>query len=64
MEVTETGHETRGFPPIAPIEAPPETARFMTAMRRPQDIVVSTDPNGDVLSEANGLMINLLPHQP
>jgi hypothetical protein len=44
--VTDTNHETRGFPPIEPIDAPPEMARFMSAMRRLQDIVVSTAPDG------------------
>ena len=46
LEVTDTNHETRGFPPIEPIDAPREMARFMSAMRRLQDIVVSTAPHG------------------
>ena len=44
--VNDTDHETRGFPPIEPIDAPPEMARFMAAMRRLQDIAVSTAPDG------------------
>ena len=44
--MTDTDHETRGFPPIEPIDAPPEMARFMAAMRRLQDIAVSTAPDG------------------
>ncbi len=44
--MTDTNHETRGFPPIEPINAPREMARFMSAMRRLQDIVVSTAPHG------------------
>ena len=44
--MTYTNHETPGFPPIEPIDAPPEMARFMSAMRRLQDIVVSTAPDG------------------
>ena len=49
--MTETSHETRGFPPIEPIDAPPEMARFMTAMRRLQDIAVSTAPDGDLWTD-------------
>ena len=49
--MTDTSHETRGFPPIEPIEAPPEMARFMTAMRRLQDIAVSTAPDGAVWTD-------------
>ena len=44
--MTDIDNETRGFPPIEPIDAPPEMARFMTAMRRLQDIAVSTAPDG------------------
>jgi len=51
VEVTDTDHETRGFPPIEPIDAPPEMARFMTAMRRLQDIVVSSAPDGDLWTD-------------
>ena len=51
MDVTDTSHETRGFPPIEPIDAPPEMARFMSAMRRLQDIVVSTAPDGELWTD-------------
>ena len=34
VEDLNTDHETRGFPPIKPIDAPPEMARFMAAMRQ------------------------------
>lgn len=51
MEVTDTSHETRGFPPIEPIDASPEMARFMTAMRRLQDIAVSTAPDGELWTD-------------
>ena len=44
--MTDTNHETRGYPPIEPIDAPREMARFMAAMRRLQDIAVSTAPDG------------------
>jgi hypothetical protein len=40
--VTETENESTAFPEIKPIDAGPELGRFMTAMRRLQDIVVST----------------------
>jgi hypothetical protein len=92
--MTDTSREIRGFPPIEPIDAPPEMARFMTAARRapgaagcwkvtPIDeplvsrgridridgrkaflTATMTDAGGTVLSEASGLMIKLLPHQP
>jgi acyl-coenzyme A thioesterase PaaI-like protein len=40
--------ETRGFPEIKPIDAPPELDRFATAVRRLQDLAVSTDPGREV----------------
>jgi hypothetical protein len=49
--VTDTNHETRRFPPIEPIDAPSEMARFMAAMRRLQDIVVSTAPEGELWTD-------------
>jgi hypothetical protein len=50
--VTDTQPETRGFPEIKPVDAPPELDRFMTAMRRLQDIAVCTDPEGAVWTDA------------
>jgi acyl-coenzyme A thioesterase PaaI-like protein len=50
--VTDTQPETRGFPPIAPVDAPPELDRFMAALRRLQDIAVSTDPDGALWTDA------------
>jgi hypothetical protein len=50
--VTDTQPETRGFPEIKPVDAPPELDRFMTAMRRLQDIAVCTDPDGAVWTGA------------
>jgi acyl-coenzyme A thioesterase PaaI-like protein len=44
--VTDTQPETRGFPPFTSVDAGPELDRFMAAMRRLQDIAVSTDPDG------------------
>ena len=40
--MTDTDNERTAFPEIKPIDAGPELGRFMTAMRRLQDIVVST----------------------
>jgi hypothetical protein len=51
VDVTDTSHETRDFPPIRPIDAPPEMAGFITAMRRLQDIVVSSAPDGDMWTD-------------
>jgi acyl-coenzyme A thioesterase PaaI-like protein len=43
--VTDTENEIREFARVKPVDAPPEMARFMTAMRRLQDIAVSTNPD-------------------
>jgi hypothetical protein len=50
--VTDTAPEVRGFPEITPVHAPPELERFMTAVRRLQDISVSTDPDAAVWTDA------------
>jgi acyl-coenzyme A thioesterase PaaI-like protein len=50
--VTDTQPEIHGFPEIKPVHAPPELARFMTAMRRLQDTAVSTDPDGELWTHA------------
>jgi acyl-coenzyme A thioesterase PaaI-like protein len=43
--MTDTAPETRGgFPELKPVDAPPELARFVAAMRRLQDLTVSTNP--------------------
>jgi acyl-coenzyme A thioesterase PaaI-like protein len=43
--MTETAPETRGgFPELSPVNAPPELGRFVAAMRRLQDLTVSTKP--------------------
>jgi acyl-coenzyme A thioesterase PaaI-like protein len=39
--------ETRGFPELKPVDAPPELERFTAAVRRLQDLAVSTDPDGE-----------------
>lgn len=40
--------ETRGFPELKPIDAPPELGRFAAAVRRLQDLAVSTNPDAAV----------------
>jgi hypothetical protein len=45
-----------GFPEIRPVEAPAELGRCVAALL--------TTVDGTLLSEAHGLMIRLLPHQP
>jgi len=42
--------ETRGFPELKPVDAPPELERFTAAVRRLQDLAVSTNPDGDTWS--------------
>ena len=37
--------DTRGFPELKPVEAPPELERFANAVRRLQDLAVSTNPD-------------------
>jgi hypothetical protein len=44
--------ETRGFPELKPVDAPPELNRFATAVRRLQDLAVSTNPDGEVWHSA------------
>lgn len=38
--------DTRGFPEIKPVAAPPELDRFAAAVRHLQDLAVSTSPDG------------------
>jgi hypothetical protein len=54
VEVTDTEDEIREFARVEPAVAPRKL--FVRA--------AMTDADGNVLSEANGLMIKLLPHQP
>jgi acyl-coenzyme A thioesterase PaaI-like protein len=42
--------ETRGFPELKPVDAPPELERFAAAVRRLQDLAVSTNPDGETWS--------------
>jgi acyl-coenzyme A thioesterase PaaI-like protein len=57
--VTDTQPETRELPDIKPVEAPPELGRFMTAMRRLQDIVVSSNPDVALWADAAGQIEDL-----
>ena len=42
-----------GFPEVRPVEdAPPELGRFVAAMRRLQDLTVSTNPNSSLWADA------------
>src|SRR4051794_864964 len=42
-----------GFPDVRPVEdAPPELGRFVSALRRLQDLTVSTNPGGTLWAEA------------
>ena len=50
----ETTAESTAFPEIKPVDTGPELGRFMTAMRRLQDIVVSTDPDDALWADAAG----------
>jgi hypothetical protein len=57
--VTETDNESTAIPEIKPIDAGPELGRFMTAMRRLQDIVVSTNPDDTLWADAAGQVEDL-----
>jgi hypothetical protein len=48
---TEPTAETRGFPELKPIAAPPELARFTAAVRRLQDLAVATNPPSSVWTD-------------
>jgi acyl-coenzyme A thioesterase PaaI-like protein len=52
--MTDTAPEIRGgFPQIKPLDyAPPELGRFVAAMRRLQDLTVSTNPDGSMWTTA------------
>jgi acyl-coenzyme A thioesterase PaaI-like protein len=67
VEVTDIENEIREFARIEPVEAPPELARFMSAMRRLQDIVVSTNPDptlwNDTAEAIEGVCARLEEHK-
>jgi acyl-coenzyme A thioesterase PaaI-like protein len=51
--VTDTAPETRGgFPELKPVDAPPGLGRFVAAMRRLQDLTVSTKPESSMWTTA------------
>jgi acyl-coenzyme A thioesterase PaaI-like protein len=51
--MTDTAPEVRGgFPELKPVDAPPELGRFVAAMRRLQDLTVSTDPESAMWATA------------
>jgi acyl-coenzyme A thioesterase PaaI-like protein len=52
--VTDTAPAARGgFPDVRPVEdAPEELGRFVTALRRLQDLTVSTNPGGELWADA------------
>ena len=57
--MTETENKSTAFPGIKPFDAGPELGRFMTAMRRLQDIVVSTNPDDSLWADAAGQIEDL-----
>jgi acyl-coenzyme A thioesterase PaaI-like protein len=51
--MTDTAPEVRGgFPEVKPVDAPPELGWFVAAMRRLQDLTVSTDPESAMWATA------------
>jgi acyl-coenzyme A thioesterase PaaI-like protein len=51
--MTDTAPEIRGgFPELKPVDAPPELGRFVAAMRRLQDLTVSTKPESPTWTAA------------
>jgi acyl-coenzyme A thioesterase PaaI-like protein len=54
--VTDIENEIREFARVEPVDAPPEMARFMAAMRRLQDIAVSTDPDAALWTDTAELL--------
>jgi acyl-coenzyme A thioesterase PaaI-like protein len=50
--VTDTDNEIREFARVQPVQATPEMARFIAAMRRLQDITVSTNPDAALWNDA------------
>jgi len=51
--MTDTAPEVRGgFPEVKPVDAPRELGQFVAAMRRLQDLTVSTDPESAIWATA------------
>ncbi|ORV16665.1 PaaI family thioesterase [Mycobacterium celatum] len=58
--MTGTVPEIRGgFPELKPVDAPPELGRFVAAMRRLQDLTVSTNPDAALWARAAEHVENL-----
>ena len=54
--MTATEDDIREFARVTPVEATPELARFMAAIRRLQDIAVSTSPDNAVWDDTAALI--------
>jgi hypothetical protein len=54
--LTDTEDDIREFARIQPTVAPPEMGRFMTAMRRLQDLAVSTAPDAALWDDSAALL--------
>lgn len=54
--MTDTENDIREFARVTPVDATPELARFMAAMRRLQDIAVSANPDGSGWTGAAALI--------
>ena len=65
--VTDTEDDIREFARITPVEGTPEMGRFIAAMRRLQDITVSTNPDDSVWNDAaeliEGVCVRLEEHK-
>jgi hypothetical protein len=55
-QVTDTEDDIREFARITSVDAAPEMARFIAAMRRLQDIVVSTNPDDTLWNDTAELI--------
>jgi len=56
VDVTDTEDDIREFARVTAVDTTPELARFMTAMRRLQDIAVSTNPDQTVWNDTAALI--------
>ncbi|WP_102145555.1 PaaI family thioesterase [Mycobacterium hubeiense] len=54
--VTEIDDDIREFARVTPVDPPPGMGRFMAAMRRLQDVAVSTDPDADTWNDSAQLL--------
>jgi acyl-coenzyme A thioesterase PaaI-like protein len=56
VEVTDTEDEIREFARVTPVDATPQMARFMAAVRRLQNIAVSTNPDAALWNDTAELI--------